>query len=147
MVEDSSEIASARVSSSYRKSMKSTKIKNKQQAVSIRNHSLCKISEENTDDNFNTNAFENKVNNCHVTFVCDDEKVTSDTSDGSKVSLERENAKNRHKTVSCKSNNSDCDRYILCEETDIIGSESMKENFLLSRFVPEFFDGNKITIV
>ena len=82
-----------------------------------------------------------------VAFVCDDEKVTSDTSDGSKVSHEREKAKNRHKIVSCKSNNSDCDRYILCEETETIGSESMKENFLLSRFVPEFFDGNKITIV
>ena len=94
---DSSEIASARVSSSYRKSTKRTKFTNKQQTVLIRNHSLSKISEEN----YNSEApqLEIKVNGCHVTFVCDDEKVRSDTSDGSKVSLEKENAKNTHITV------------------------------------------------
>ena len=81
MVEDSSEIASARVSLSYKKSMKRKKLKNKLQPVSIRNHSLSKISEENY--NSAVPQLEIKVNGCHVTFVCDDEKVTSDTSDSS----------------------------------------------------------------
>ena len=83
MVEDSSEIASARVSSSYRKSMRRTIFKNKHQTGSIRNHSLSKISEENIDDNSNSEGLrlKNKVTCCHVTFVCDDEKVTSYTSD------------------------------------------------------------------
>ena len=49
VVEDSSEIASAQVSSIYRKSMKRTKFQNKQQTVLIINNSLSKISEENTD--------------------------------------------------------------------------------------------------
>ena len=123
--------------------MKMTKMKNRQQIVPVRNHSLNKISEENTVDNFNTKALENKVNGCHVTFVLDDEEVTSDTSGGSKVNLEKEKAMNTHETVSCKSCKGDCDKNILCEETDVIGSES----FLFYRFVPEFIDSNKITIV
>ena len=37
----------------------------------------------NTDDNYNSEALElkNKVNDYHVTFVCEDEKGTSNTSD------------------------------------------------------------------
>ena len=77
---------------------------------------------------------------CHVTFVCDDEKVTSDTSDGSKVILEIEKAMNTHEIVTCKSNKVDCDEIILFEATET-------ESFLLYRFVPEFSDSNKITMV
>ena len=81
VVEDSSEIASARVSSSYRKSIKRTIFKKKPEP--IRNPSLSKISEENTDENSEgeEHRLKSNVNCCHVTFVCDDEKVTSDTSD------------------------------------------------------------------
>jgi hypothetical protein len=77
--EDSSEIASARISSSYRKSMKGTKFKSNLQTASIKNNSLRNIS----DDNSEALKLENKVNGCHVTFVWDDEKETSDTSDNS----------------------------------------------------------------
>ena len=73
MVEDSSEIASAQVSSIYRKSMKRTKFQNKQQTVLIINNSLSKISEENTDVNSEALGIENKVKGCPVTFVCDDQ--------------------------------------------------------------------------
>ena len=108
VVEDSSEIFSVKVSASYRKSLKRTKVKNKPQPVFIRINSLSKISEENTDDNYNSEALkvklENKVNGCHVTFVCDDEKVTSDTSDSSNnnrgnISHKKENNQSSTGTV------------------------------------------------
>ena len=61
--------------------MKRTKVKNRAQPISIRNNSMSQISEENTDANYNSEAvkMEHTVNGCHVTFVCDDEKLTSNT--------------------------------------------------------------------
>ena len=110
MIEDSSEIASARVSSSYRKSLKKTKFKNKPQPISVKNHSLSKISEEN----YNSEApqLEIKVNGCHVTFVCDDEKVTSDTSDSlnnneGNISYKKENSQSSTGTVIFESKKND----------------------------------------
>ena len=152
VVEDSSEIASARVSAGFRKSMKKkTKLK-KTKTISIRNNSLSRISEENTDENYNSEALkmENKVNGCHVTFFCDDEKVTSDTSDISNnnkgnISQKKENTKNTH--ASYTSNKNDCDKNIPWDDKVKLASENMKENFLLSRFIPELIDSNKITIV
>ena len=83
------------------------------------------------------------MNGCQVTFVCDDEKVTSDTFDGSEVSLEKENAKNRHKTV----NDWDGVKSMLWDKNDMIEAVNMKDGFLVSRFVPDLMDSNKITIV
>jgi hypothetical protein len=119
VVENSSEIASARDSSSYRKSTKRTKFKNKQQSISIRNNPLSKISEENTDDNYNSESLklENKVNGCHVTFVCDDEKVTSDTSDNDKEHIchEKENNQSTPGNVFFESNKNEGGKNMLWE--------------------------------
>ena len=154
MIEDSSEIASARVSSGYKKSMKRKKSKNTPQPISITNKSLSKISEENTDDNFDSEGckMERKVNGCHVTFVCDDEKVTSDTSDSSKnnkgnISKRKENNKSSPGTDVFILNKNEGDRNIPWDEKDNTASEYMNKSFLLSRFVPELIDNNKITIV
>ena len=150
MVEDSSEIASARVSLSYKKSMKRKKLKSKLQPVSIRTHSLSKIYEENY--NSKAHQLEIKVNGCHVTFVCDDEKVTSDTSDSlnnneGNMSYKKENSQSSTGTVIFESKKNDGSKNILWDETDNKASENMNKSFLLSRFVPEFIDSNKITIV
>merc|ERR1712106_215596 len=69
VVDDSSEIASFRFSSSYRKSMKNTKLKCRNQYIGgKKNVSLSKISEENSDNSpsSNTTKVENKVNSCNV---------------------------------------------------------------------------------
>ena len=146
MVEDSSEIASARASSSYRKSTKRTKLKSIQQSISFRNNSLSKISEENTDDNYNSEALKlkNKVNDYHVTFVCEDEKGTINTSDNDKgnMSHEKENNQSTPGNVIFEYNKNEGGRNILWDEKD-----NLKESFLLSRLVPELIDINKITIV
>ena len=165
VVEDSSEIASARVSSSYRKSIKRTILKNKPEP--IRNHSLSKISEENTDENSDSEGLKHKENCCHVTFVCDDEKVTSDTSntsinhssDKDRGSHERENEMLEpltfviDGTMCDKSDNLDKGESDKCQVIDKKKSrknktaENVKQSFVLSRFVPECIDNNKITIV
>jgi hypothetical protein len=135
VVEESSEIASARVSSSYRKSMKRTIFKNKQQTGSIKNLSLSKISEENIDDNSNSEELrlKNKVNCRHVTFVCDDEKVTSDTSDNS-------NKEDKEDSYECQVSDKK-------KRVNNNTAENMNQSCLVSRFVPEFIDNDKITIV
>ena len=161
VVEDSSEIASARVSASHRKSMRRPIFKNKQQTGSIRNLSLSNISEENIDDNSNSEELrlKNKVNCCHVTFVCDDEKVTSDTSDNlnnyesdkDKVRSNEENEK--EKIIGNKSDKEDKEDRDNCQVSDKKKrvnnntAENMSKRCLVSRFVPEFIDNNKITIV
>ena len=151
--------------------MKRTIFKNKQDTRSIRNISLSKISEENIDDNYNSEEprLENKVNCCHVTFVCDDLKVTSDTSDCSnnpnsdndKVSPKKESVNNKPSTFVSDDDKSNGDKsYYLYEEESGKGqvsdkkksrnnktTENMNQSCLLSRFVPEFIDNNKITIV
>ena len=76
-----SEIATARVSSSYRKSMKRTVLQKKQQAGSTRDMSLSKISEEDIDEH--EVKVVNKMNDCHATFVSDVETVTSVASNSS----------------------------------------------------------------
>jgi hypothetical protein len=135
VVEESSEIASARVSSVYRKSMKKTIFRNRQKSVqagSIRNLSLSKISEEKTDNNSSSETLklENKVNGCHVTFVCDDDKVIGGRSDSAnKDNADESEVRPERKTNTRKP------------------AENMKESCLLSRFVPEFIDSNKISIV
>ena len=159
--EDSSEIASARVSSSYRKSLKRTIFQQKPEPT--RNHSLSRISEENTDENSESEELrlKGKVNCCHVTFVCDDDKVTSDTyntsnnhsSDKDKVSHDKESNKKEPVTVvsdkvicdkSDKEDNEDFDK----KKSRIKkASENLKQRCLLSRFVPDFIDNNKIAIV
>ena len=171
MVEDSSEIASAKVSSSHRKSMRRPIFKNKQQTGSIKNLSLSNISEENIDDNSNSEELrlKNKVNCCHVTFVCDDEKVTSDTSDNlnnyetdkDKVRSNDEKEKKKpfpfesekEKIIGNKSDKEDKEDRDKCQVSDKKKSrnnktaKNMKRSYLFSRFVQEFIDNNKITIV
>ena len=163
LVEDSSEIASARVSSSYRKSIKRTIFTNK--PGPIKKHSLSKISEENSDSE--ELRLKHKDNCCHVTLVCDDEKVTSDTSntsnnhssDKDRVSHERENEMLEpltfviDGTMCDKSDNSDKGESDKCQVIDKKKSrknktaENVKQSFLLSRFVSECNDNNKMTIV
>jgi hypothetical protein len=66
--------------------MKRTKCKNSQPVSKIViNNFLCEIYEENSNDNYNSEALklENKGYGCQVTFVCDDEIMTNDTSDSS----------------------------------------------------------------
>ena len=111
----------------------------------------------------------NKLNCCHVTFVCDDEKVTSDTSDCSnnhdrdneKVSPEKESVNNKPSTFVSdndkanvdKSDNLDEEESDNCQTGDKKMSrnnktaENMNQSCLLSRFAPEFIDNDTITIV
>merc|ERR1712106_1005421 len=81
VVDDSSEIASFRFSSSYRKSMKNTKLKCRNQYIGgNKNGSLSKISEENSDNSpsSNTTKVENKVNICNVILANNLSDVTTD---------------------------------------------------------------------
>ena len=134
-----------------------------------RNHSLSKISEENTDENSDSEELRLKhtENCCHVTLVCDDEKVTSDTSntsinhssDKDRVSHERENEMLEPLTFVIDGTmcdnfyNSDKGESDKCQVIDKKKSrnnettENIKQSYLFSRFVPEYIDNNKIIIV
>ena len=128
--------------------MKRTIFKNKLQTGSLSN-----ISEENIDDKYNSEELrlKNKVNCCHVTFVCDDEKVTIDASDTSnnhdsdKVSHKKESGKKSDKEAK-----EDSDKWQVSDKKKRVNNnteENMSQSFLLSRFVPEFINNNKISIV
>ena len=127
MVEDSSEIASFRFSSSYRKSVKNTKLKCRKQYIGgKKNVSLCKISEENSDNSSKITKLENKVNGCNVIIANElsnlENNFTNEDRDKGEFSIEKKSQK-------------------------ASPIDNDKETFLLSRFVPEFVDDNKISIV
>ena len=86
--------------------------------------SLSKISEENSDNSpsSDTTKVENKVNSCNVIPANNLSDFTVDDGDKGKFRIEKKSEK----------------------ASPIVHD---KETFLLSRFVPEFVDDNKISIV
>ena len=160
-VEESSEIASARVSSSYRKSIKRRILDNKHQAGSTKNMSLSKISEEENDSNSHDKLqkVSIQINDCHAIFVSDDDKLTSDDFNDSNPDSVGKDKKSSEKN-SKQLEPSDVDEVIgdisrgdnakdsgEMESRKTFPIEIVKQNFLSSRFVPEFIGSNKITIV
>ena len=96
------------------------------------------------------------MNGCHVTFVCDDEKVTSDTSDNSNnhdsdkdiVNPKKESDNKKQNTFVDDEEESDTCQVSLKKKRRISKTvKNTNKSCLLSRFVPEFIDKNKITMV
>ena len=147
MVEDSSEIASAGVLKSYRKSMKRTFFKNKTEPT--RNHSLSKISEENTDESSESEELRLKrqVNCCNVTFVSDDVKVTCDTANTANSQSSEKEKVSHEKEIIRKEPVTDISDKVICGKSNKEDKEESDKFQLMSRFVPEFIDNNKIIIV
>jgi len=120
LVEESSEIASARVSSIYRKSFYKKTLRNQNLKLSKKLTSLSKISEEDSENiyrsdnhNFDDNIIEKVVDK----EMFSDKAVTSSTSDNQ----------------SQNENNNDDKR--------------ASQSRIVSRFVPEILSRNKVTIV
>lgn len=120
LVEESSEIASARVSSIYRKSFYKKTLRNQNLKLSKKLTSLSKISEEDSENiyrsdnhNFDDNIIEKDVDK----EMFSDKAVTSSTSDN----------------PSQNENNNDDKR--------------TSQSRIVSRFVPEILSRNKVTIV
>ena len=135
-MEDSSEIASARISSSSRKSLKRTN-KN-QQAVSgaaSKNICLSKISEEDIQDNTEIR----KHNAFPIIIITDDEKVTSDNENASNDAKGESQIHSQHI--------SDDDEAHGDIMVDKVQENSESQFGKLVRFLPEFIDKNRITIV
>ena len=120
LVEESSEIASARVSSIYKKSFYKKTLRNQNLKLSKKLTSLSKISEEDSENMYrsdNPNFDDNIIEKVLEKEMFSDKAVTSSTSD------------NQSQTE----NNNDDKR------------TSQSRN--VSRFVPEILSRNKVTIV
>ena len=122
-VEQSSEIASVGAPSGLNRSIR--------RPISVSTNKLSKIVEENSDDKSNSDPIDS-VNKQH--FGCDFDKITSDTSNSSRDmnDLHEENKPNTFK---------------LEERASDDKNDNNQLNFLFSRFLPEFLDRNKISIV
>ena len=140
-MEDSSEIASARISSSSRKSLKRTN-KN-QQAVSgtaSKNISLSKISEEDIQDNTEIR----KHNAFPIIIITDDEKVTSDNENASNDAKGESQIHSQHISDDDEAHGDKANISIM---VDKVQENSESQFGKLVRFLPEFIDKNRITIV
>ena len=126
-MEESSEIASVSVSFAQKKSFKKTFLKTRPELICDRNLSLSKISEEKEESD------------CHhehrqATLVCDDEQNKSEAS-------KEEKSESGYDTDELQ-NKPDRDRNNMQLSVDDKVADK-----LISRFVPEFIDTNKIAFV
>ena len=142
-LEDNLEIASARLSSNYRKSMKEI-IRESKIGGDSRNISLSKISEENSGDKSENEIqkMENKVNSCST--ASDEERGVNDdkTQGGKNDKMQVTPVFEDERVISSMSNE------LLTEEKDEHkGRKVIKHKFLSPNFIPEFISRNKITIV
>ena len=149
MFEDSSEIASARVSSIYRKSTKDPIFRSRQPALH-RKLSLSKISEEESENHVNSEMDEDKqleniMKEGNDNFVSDkdvmSDKVTSETTNGS--------TNNGRDDIA--HDDSEVERYTIGDTGDndaqISSLKEVCESKVIFRFIPEMLENNKITIV
>ena len=119
MLEESSEIASARVSSIYRKSFYKKTLRNQNLKLSKKLTSLSKISEEDSENIFksdNHNFDDKLIEKVVDKEMFSDKAITSSTSDN-QSQTENNNQKGR------------------------------SQSSIVSRFVPEVLSRNKVTIV
>ena len=126
-MEESSEIASVSVSFAQKKSFKKTFLKTRPELICDRNLSLSKISEEKEESE------------CHhehrqAILVCDDEQNKSEAS-------KEEKSESGYDTDELQ-NKPDRDRNNMQLSVDDKVADK-----LISRFVPEFIDTNKIAFV
>ena len=151
LFEDSSEIASARVSSIYRKSSKDSIFRSRQPTLH-RKLSLSKISEEESENHVNSERDEDKqleniMKEGNDNFVSDkdimSDKVTSETTNGS--------TNNGHDDIA--HDDSDVKRDTIGDsgdtdsDTPISSLKEVCESKVIFRFIPEMLENNKITIV
>ena len=149
MFEDSSEIASARVSSIYRKSTRDSIFRSRQPTLH-RKLSLSKISEEESENHVNSERDEDKqleniMKEGNDNFVSDKDimsvKVTSDTTTGS--------TNNGHDDIAHDESEVKSDNIVdsVDNDTQISSSKEFCESNVIFRFIPEMLENNKITIV
>ena len=151
LFEDSSEIASARVSSIYRKSTSSSIFISRQPTLH-RKLSLSKISEEESENHVNSEKDEDKqleniMKEGNDNFVSDkdvmSDKVTSETTNGSTnnghddITLDEDKVK-REKIGDISD---------IVNDTNISSSKELCDSKVIFLFIPEMVENNKSNIV
>ena len=125
--------------------------------------SLSKISEEDNDENSHDEPqkVSIQINDCHAIFVSEDDKLTSDDfNDSNPDSIGKDKKSSEKNNKQIEPMNSGVDEVIRdisrvdsakatgeMESRKAFPIEIVKQNFLSSRFVPEFIGSNTITIV
>ena len=135
-VEQSSEIASVGAPSGLNRSVR--------RPISVSTNKLSKIVEENSDDKSNSDPIDSVKKQ---PFGCDFDKITSDTSNSSR-DMNDIHGKNKPNMIKFKEKSSDNLSNNIFADKALAGDGDKKDNsFLFSRFLPEFLDRNKISIV
>ena len=131
-VEESSEIASVSISYAQKKSFKKTFFKTRPEFICDRNQSLSKISEEKEESDCSSRN--DKHHHCQATPACDDEQHKSEASKEEKSESGYDTDELQNKPDRGRNN-------MQLSVDDIVADK------LISRFVPEFIDTNKIAFV
>ena len=136
LVEESSEIASARASSIYRKSFYKKGNKNNIVANKCKKQSsLSKISEEDS-ENVASRSSDNQVCDGKITKKLDDKELFSDKA-----------ITNSTSTTGSGNSENDMNQDEESDENESNGRNESKGHSVVSRFVPEMMNRYKITIV